>query len=471
MDKQFQYINRLLHTLPHKRKVIGLLIGVFFAFLFYSFLYVMREGIRIIFFLTEEYEVWVLTDAQVNFYNFVMAATAVIIGQSICFAYCFDTSWGRYGRQMYKMRSIVNDQRYLNSYFLNWASRIVFVFCIMLSMDSSGIHILNSHPEFNYIAILILLVLFFQSWTSIRRYFQHSFQWMALSFILLSFLSFGLSRIQLIDYKRINEIIYSHNSWHQYTIELPESEVYIYQKTGRFEAFLMIAEEKDSGKPILLIRRWLGEKYSPIELDSLAKTITKWKEEVYYESIDYSMLYIHKNTRMELVNQVKKKLKKAGAIRTLYGVLPSQREYDKSYYKMSVISYILNDLFDNPPLWQEEQSRLGINNIIRVVQGTSEEVSVDGVPIPITRLKEVIRLQLDNPEKAIELQTDNRASYDNYIAILQQVLQAFQNRREDASLIRYGTSFDDLEYEEQVELRKETPYRIVETIKQEETIH
>lgn len=56
---------------------------------------------------------------------------------------------------------------------------------------------------------------------NIRRLFNgKSFRWMLLSFILLSVLSLGLSRINLIDYKTINQIILSKNINYSYHLQL-----------------------------------------------------------------------------------------------------------------------------------------------------------------------------------------------------------------------------------------------------------
>ena len=64
--------------------IIGLLLGLFFAFTFYSFLYLVRETFRILS-LTETYDLWILTDKEVRFYNLIFAFISVIIGQAVAF--------------------------------------------------------------------------------------------------------------------------------------------------------------------------------------------------------------------------------------------------------------------------------------------------------------------------------------------------------------------------------------------------
>lgn len=47
------------------RLIVGGILGLFYSFSFYSFLYIIRESFRI-FSTTENYDLWVLTDKEVK---------------------------------------------------------------------------------------------------------------------------------------------------------------------------------------------------------------------------------------------------------------------------------------------------------------------------------------------------------------------------------------------------------------------
>lgn len=68
-----------------------------------------------------------------------------------------------------------------------------------------GFYVFSLYPEYNYIFILIVIVLFSQTWNTISLSFKRKGQkWMLISGVLLSITAFGISRINLIDYKTIN---------------------------------------------------------------------------------------------------------------------------------------------------------------------------------------------------------------------------------------------------------------------------
>jgi hypothetical protein len=54
--------------IPKHRFIVGILIGLFYAFTFYSFMYITRESFRLLS-SDENYSLWVLNDKEVNFYN------------------------------------------------------------------------------------------------------------------------------------------------------------------------------------------------------------------------------------------------------------------------------------------------------------------------------------------------------------------------------------------------------------------
>ena len=81
--------SNLLHTdtelfeIPKSRLIMGLFAGLFFAFCFYAFMYLTRESFRFAS-LTVDYDLWILTDNEVRFYNLIFAFISVIsLNQSV----------------------------------------------------------------------------------------------------------------------------------------------------------------------------------------------------------------------------------------------------------------------------------------------------------------------------------------------------------------------------------------------------
>ena len=73
----------------------------------------------------------------------------------------------------------------------------------------------------------MVVVLFFQTWNTLRLPFKRkSFQWLLTSAGIVITLSVGLSKINFIDYKAFNQHYLSKNIYHQYMLELPETDFY-----------------------------------------------------------------------------------------------------------------------------------------------------------------------------------------------------------------------------------------------------
>lgn len=172
--------------------IIGLLLGLFFAFTFYSFLYLVRETFRILS-LTETYDLWILTDKEVRFYNLIFAFISVIIGQAVAFSIWFDRPKSIFEKRNYIKTTILNDQRALNLYFLCWFSKLSIIFGLIFGLTiPGGFYVVSLYPDYNFVFILIIIVLFLQTWNTMNLSFKRKGQkWMLISAVLLSIIAFG----------------------------------------------------------------------------------------------------------------------------------------------------------------------------------------------------------------------------------------------------------------------------------------
>ena len=144
---------------------MGIFVGLLFACCFYAFLYVCREALRILFFMTEDYDVLVLSNATVHFCNFILAYIATVLGQSLCFVCWFEIPLRKLGKYASQMRAVINDQRSMNSYFLSWFSRLAYVFALLIGGTmGGGIYVIRTFSDYKYVLLLVIFVLFLHTW-------------------------------------------------------------------------------------------------------------------------------------------------------------------------------------------------------------------------------------------------------------------------------------------------------------------
>jgi hypothetical protein len=213
---------RVLHveekfpTIKREYIILSIVVGLFYSFVFYSFLYLLREIIRL-YSISDEYGILILSDKEVNFYNLFFAFLSLILAQSICLLLWFDKTRKVFEKRNIYKSAIINDQIFLNSCFLSWFSRVATLYALFIvCLPIGGFHVFSLYPRYNYLFILFLIVLFLQSWVTIRRaYKRKALKWMLFSATIISVLAFGLSRINLVNYQKINQIYLEKNIAHK----------------------------------------------------------------------------------------------------------------------------------------------------------------------------------------------------------------------------------------------------------------
>ena len=112
-------------------------------------------------------------------------------------------------------------------------------------------------------------------------------------------------------------------------------------------------------------------------------------------------------------------------------------------------------------------------NIYEVYVNTKDALLVEEEEIDIKNLREGAKLFLDNngrnpklsdnPEKAIiSLQNSRGTSYEMYISVQNELTAAYNELRNEASIKKYGLSYNELKKERKKEIRKMYPMKISE---------
>jgi hypothetical protein len=224
---------KFLHTdfsklgISNFRFYSGLILGFLTSLFFYGFLYGLRETFRI-FSITEESDIWLLTDAEVNFYNLIFGFIAVIFGHHTCISHWLNTPRRWKDRIFRKRVSIINDHRANNWIFISWFIRITtllgFLFCLSFKYWHYAYSIF---PKYNFLLILFIVVLYFNSWNTTRLIFKNkSYMWTLFSLIFTLGFAFSLSKVNLIDYKELNKNVLSKSVYNNYTLTIPRTIFY-----------------------------------------------------------------------------------------------------------------------------------------------------------------------------------------------------------------------------------------------------
>ena len=463
MTRRILNIEPKFLEIPRFRLIAGILIGLFYSFAFYSFLYLMREVFRILS-VTEDYDLWILTDKEVSFYNLFFAFISVIISQSVCFTFWFDRPRKIFGKGHYRITTIVNDQRVLNWYFLSWFSKLAIVFGIMFGLAfHGGFYVFSFYPDYNYIFILIIVVLFLQTWNTIRLTFKRkSLKWMLISVVIVSFVAFGLSRVNLIDYEAINQSYLKKNIRHNYHLELPETNSYerLYRRSLIENIYVVKSKKQLETEPLVIVDN------NETDLYKLNEIIMDWQSMRSEYEVPHMVyqLHIDKTIRMDFVNQLKNELAQSGCIRIAYAVVPKNPEYDIRYYKdFSFQTRIQNwhsDWF-NPKEIYDGLNRF--HNTIEINQSTLGKCFINGKPIENDKIKQTIKhLIINDSDYIIKFHVNDSVVFSDYFKIVSYSREVINELRNEYSQETYSKQYEWLDYKEEKEVKRKFPLRIFE---------
>ena len=137
LPKKFLHLNPEILEISKPQFIIGVTLGILFSFGFYSITSVIKEILRVLS-TTENYDIWLLSESEQNFYNLFYAFLSAIFGQSICFSFWLSKKRKTFGKQNYLRSSVIVDQSVLNSYFLLWFSKMAFFFAAFFGLNRWG---------------------------------------------------------------------------------------------------------------------------------------------------------------------------------------------------------------------------------------------------------------------------------------------------------------------------------------------
>lgn len=450
-------------NIPFSKFIIGVVLGLSIAFFSYALFQVFREILRANS-VSDDFDIWLLTEGEVNFYNLIVAYIAIIIGQSCSFIYWFDVPKNNFKTRPTRLRSIVHEQRFLNWYFLNWFAKLSVVFGIIFGFQGAGWHYeFSFFPEYKYLFVLIIIVLFLQTWNSILLVFKKkAFKWMLISALAISAFSILLSKVNLVPYQELNSRVIANRINSKFQLRLPESTVFKNQKRRNHFPKVSLVFSKDSinTKPIYLLGNNVYTlKQLIIELDERNKSrneYVRWAEVGFYFQID-------KETPMLYVEQLKQKLGYLDFMYLHYLVLPKDRKLDDFYYHAIQYSYfrIYNNYHISNQNFKEKEFSTNLT------LGYSEgKYVINEVPV----LKENLKHQLQSHMRVdsnyvLNFYFDKNLTFGQYIKMHSLVWETVNELRDEYALDIYGKKFKDLQDIQTPYILRKFPFALREKFK------
>ncbi len=397
----------------------GLVLGLGFSVIFYSFLFLTRD-VMLLLSTTTDYDQWLLTGAERYFYNLFFAFISVIFGQSICFGFWISNSKTKLQNANRWSVAILHDQHYLNLNFINWFAKVSMLYALFIGLTAKGgYYVFSFFPDYAYVFVLIIVVLFLQTWTTIRlANKRRSLRWMAVSAAIITVVSFGLAQFKPFDYGQISQSYLSKDVFRKYNLKLPAAEYQFEFMKSWLLTDIYVVKPTDvatSDSALIILQN------KKRNIDELALQIINPHEGLSIEEYiishriydDIPRMIVDKGVSMHTIKTIEKQLQADGFKKVAYAVVPENASYNQRYYKNHILMKRL--------LTKAGEAHFDSNfnkNIHEIKLTASGNIFLNETLVAPKKLKKLILSKVPgNKQLNIKLDISDKACFSDYIKI------------------------------------------------------
>lgn len=271
---------------------------------------------------------------------------------------------------------------------------------------------------------------------------------MFISLIIVSVLSFGLSKINLVNYRALNEKIINQRLDVKYHLRLPTAATY---KKASFRYMhlpvVSIVNSKEDLTGLVEPRLFLGKK--EYKLAELTYEIKKLESELPQELQVWMPVYlgVDKEVPMSFVHKVTKNLALADIQYLNFLVIPADAVHDSRYYithertHLSKFnqSYFLFDYKVNLQRIETYSNKI----VMHVLKG---DYKVNSINVPKEEMANVLKSSIEkNSDYGIAINFNEDLTFDTYFEVISAINDAVFYLRNRESVEKYGMPFRALE--------------------------
>ncbi|NRD21006.1 hypothetical protein HNV08_13195 [Winogradskyella eckloniae] len=417
------------------------------------------------FFLDLENRPIVVPEEDRKLYNLFFASLSMIIGNSIGVSYLFSRTQNVFSRHNNKRNRIINDQSFLGVNFMHWFTKLWFLFGIFAEELMGSAFIIN----FMLPSLLLIIVLYLDSWKSLILIVKKR-RWkiQLLHLLTIGVLTFVLSRIDIVNYKSIDETMLVKNP----SIDVPSS-IYQYDNNDNYYYDNLIFKMNFVTKTeVGLFNSYNGN----IELNDVYRYIKEWEDYVpeMHQSRMSLRLRADKNLPIKYIKQFELKVLTASQLSIIYEIA-NEDEISSRFFNRELKHRISHSLIKELPMLEGEPPRIPFIDFYNKLKfqdtlslNISNRIEIENVEVPLNRLSKTLKNHI-NKSTVIEYIYNDSTTYQDYINVLSahkiavRELRNTENYDEiDASIRLNRFSYDKKLYEERNRIRLLYPINITE---------
>jgi biopolymer transport protein ExbD len=287
---------------------------------------------------------------------------------------------------------------------------------------------------------------------------------MLISAVIISIISFGISRINFTDYKSFNESILKNNIAYTYNLKLPKSNISHQIEDRSITSNLWIVNDKNSQQPKLFFdttRYYINGNISEIKFKDLSTALYHKHNNLpdYYAFSTSITLLIDTSIKMKFVNQVLDKIYLSGFYRINYATRPIEDNNHRSpvdfkviteplFYRKNLQSQSYHDIPPPPPPPPSFQNQNSNLMAIELSINSRGDYTINNKAIKHKEVKNKLKSLIlsSNYKYKIKLQIYSDISFGEYFDAKQIIHKAVMELRDEYCMKKYKKSFHDIWY-------------------------
>lgn len=412
---------------------LGVFLGTSYAIIFFLFLILSREIMRLALVTPDQHAVIVLSLSELLFFNFFFAFVSCLMGAQKFYEYSLYSRSSR--SPLYIRNSIWTDYSGPIWYFLHIFGKLAIVWGIFGSITSGH---LNFFEEYWWLFLLILVALFFNQTNKYRFFFASEARvWipkLALFYVTASLFITLVTSPSSIHY---NRLVNSYSIWSSIDIQTPTSTI------DRLEArfglvFNIYYGFKKNAEPNTEAIA-LGPKRF-VDSAELSQSLIKRKSSVAFFERDFLInIKIDKRISFSKVSELLLQLRTVNTRKILFATNESTRG----------ISLLLNPPCEElvrtdsiPVISCAELKEVTGSNLIKRVDISGQKIYLNGKEVSRQSLEGLaLAIQRENPETIFVITADEKTSFGDFVSVLEMILKANLTLRDRAARQKFGTPY------------------------------
>lgn len=420
-------------NISKKRFSLSILFGVGASFCIYSLFCLLR-----LIFRSMEFGISngpLILDTSTRYWqNFNFAAISLVLGNALFLATLFKRP-SKSVMSNFKRLAIINDQIFLPFNFF-----YAFLKCFfLLGFFATLVFDLSALIDFTPLFILIVFVVFFESWKTILLVFRKRvYRILLMNFLAIISLSFLLATISVFDYKKNDVSLLKSNP----KIELPESDFRKFN--GYISIFLKISKQDNRIVYNLNGANYTFNELADAILDSRGNYYNR-NEPVYIlasydlpiseiKKLEVQLFLINKNKIVYVTKNTSPNFTSRVDLKGIERFINFDERKVDAYSNLSSVPLPMQP----PPFTEKEY--LKNQNQIEVQIG--DNYLIDGKPIQKKDLLSTFKSLIDSTTY-FYFQYEDNISYQNYITVYSKYNQAIFELRKKDEQVEYNERYSN----------------------------